>query len=93
MGVRLALGAKTVTVQRLVTTQAVRLAVYGVLAGLALSFAGGRVIERFIWGVSVADPLTMTAVILVFPAFAAIAALGPARRATRVDPLRVLKSE
>jgi predicted permease len=93
MGVRLALGAKAVTVQRMVTIQAVRLGGLGVVAGLALSFAGWRVLERFIWGVSVADPLTLTAVTLAFPAFAAAAALGPARRATRVNPLQVLKSE
>jgi putative ABC transport system permease protein len=93
LGVRLALGAKTVTVHRMVTIQALRLAMFGVLAGLALSLAGWQVLERFIWGVSVADPLTLTAAILVFPACAALAALGPARRATRVDPLQVLKGE
>ncbi|HUP52277.1 MAG TPA: hypothetical protein VM198_07365 [Longimicrobiales bacterium] len=54
---------------------------------------GSRVLERFIWGVSVADPVTLAAVLVALPAFAVLAAVGPARRATRVDPLEVLKAE
>jgi ABC-type lipoprotein release transport system permease subunit len=51
------------------------------------------VLGRFIWGVSIADPVTLAAVLVGLPAFAALAAVGPARRATRVDPLEVLKAE
>jgi predicted permease len=93
MGIRLALGARKVSVHRMVTLHAVRLGVYGVVAGIALALAGARVLQNFIWGVSVTDPLTLITVLLVLPAFAALAALGPARRATRVDPLEVLKAE
>ena len=93
LGIRMALGARKVSVQRMVTAQALRLAVYGMLAGVLLVLAGSRVLERFIWGVSVTDPLTLTAVLVLLPATAALAALAPARRATRVDPLEVLKAE
>ena len=93
LGIRLALGARTVSVHRMITAQAVQLALYGVLAGIGLALVGGGILARFTWGVSVADPLALAAVLLVFPAFAAVAALGPARRATRVDPLEVLNAE
>jgi len=93
LGIRMALGARKVSVHRMVTTQALRLAVYGVVAGIVLAIAGSRVLGRFIWGVSIADPVTLAAVLVGLPAFAALAAVGPARRATRVDPLEVLKAE
>jgi hypothetical protein len=93
MGLRVALGAGTGQVHRLVTWHAVRLAVAGVAAGLIAAVAVGGVLERFLWGISRFDPVTFAAVAIALPLFAAITAIPPARRATKVSPLVALKAE
>lgn len=93
MGLRVALGADRGRVRSLVTFQAVRLAAYGVFGGIVATLAVGGVLERFLWGVTRTDPVTLVAVGLGLPLLAALAALPPARRATRVDPLVALRAE
>lgn len=93
MGLRVALGADRGSVHGLVTLEAVRLAVFGVGVGVLAALAVGGVLERFLWGVTRSDPITLVAVGVALPLLAAIAALPPARRATRVDPLVALKAE
>lgn len=93
MGLRVALGADRGGVRRLVTLQAVRTAAYGVVLGLVVAVAVGGVLERFLWGVSHDDPVTLVAVGLGLPLLAALAAVPPARRATRVDPMVALQAE
>lgn len=93
MGLRVALGAGRGRVRGLVTFQAVRLAVYGVLLGVVTALAVGGVLERFLWGVTRTDPVTLVAVGIGLPLLAALAALPPARRATKVDPLVALRAE
>ncbi len=93
MGLRVALGADRGSVHAMVTKEAVRLAVVGVVVGIAAAVAIGGVLERFLWGVSRADPVTLAAVGIGLPLLAALAAVAPARRATNVDPLQALKAE
>src|SRR5262249_10097456 len=87
IGVRMALGARTADVVRMVLWMGSKLVGLGVGVGLLASFAITRVIANQLWGVSPRDPLTLVAVVAVV----ALAGLGggyfPARRAPRVDPL------
>jgi predicted permease len=96
IGVRLALGADQQRVSLHVLADAIRPAGLGVLAGLAASFAGVRLLRRidlFGQGASASDLRLTGAVIVVLLAVAAAAALLPARRASRVDPIVVLRHE
>jgi predicted permease len=91
IGIRLALGAQRDQVIRLVLTQGLRPAVLGLVAGLALALALGRVAESLLFEVDPRDPLIMSAVAagLLFVAIAA--SWVPAMRASRVDPATTLR--
>ena len=91
IGVRMALGAGSTDVQRLVLRRGLRLVGIGVVVGLALAVVAGRFLESFLYGVHGNDPLTFAAVPLVLAAVAFLACLVPARRATRLDPLAALR--
>ena len=93
MGLRVALGADRGRVRGLVTLQAVRMAVFGVAIGVAIAMAVAGVVEGFLWGVTRTDPVTLLVVGLGLPLLSALAALPPARRATRVDPMVALKAD
>jgi putative ABC transport system permease protein len=92
-GVRLALGAGAAHVFRLVFGQAGALVLAGLAAGLVLAFAATRLLATLLVNTSATDPATFVLVALVLGAAALLAAFGPARRATRVDPLITLKSD
>ena len=70
-----------------------RLAIAGVIIGVALSLAAGRFISALLFGVRPTDPLTFSAVAAALMATAMVAAWIPARRATRVDPMVALRYE
>jgi ABC-type antimicrobial peptide transport system permease subunit len=91
IGLRMALGATQRSVVRLVVRQGMKLALAGAGAGLAGSFALTRVLEGLLYDVSPADPLTLAAACLALLGVAWLAALLPARRAARVDPLAALR--
>jgi putative ABC transport system permease protein len=93
IGVRMALGARAESVVRLVVTQGMRLAVAGVVLGLAGAWALGRVISGLLFGVGAHDPATfaLSAATLLGAAF--LACWVPARRASRVDPQVALRAE
>lgn len=93
LGLRLALGAERITLARQVVLRSVRVALAGVLAGLALSAASGRLMESFLFGLPPLDPLTYTATAAALVIAAALAAAVPAWRAARVDPLVALRQE
>ena len=93
IGVRMALGATTDDVTRLVVRQGMRPALVGIGVGLVAALAGARLIASLLYDVSAADPLTFVVVPLFLAAVAALATYLPARRATRVTPTVALQSE
>ena len=92
LGVRMALGATSTDVARLVVRQGVILAASGVAAGLAASFAVTRWMATLVYGVSTTDALTFAVSPALFLILAAIASWIPARRASRVDPCEALRT-
>jgi putative ABC transport system permease protein len=93
IGVRLALGAQPLDVLRMVLRRGLLLAWVGLLLGLAGALAVGRLLQSLLFKVSASDPLTLVAVAALLLLVAALASYGPARRATRVDPLVALRYE
>jgi putative ABC transport system permease protein len=93
IGVRMALGAQTSDVLKLVLRNGIVLALVGVVIGLAGAFALTRVMTTLLFGVTPTDTITFVFVSLIFFVIAMIAALIPALRATRVDPLVALRYE
>ena len=93
IGVRIALGAQSRDVLRLIIGQGVGLALIGVAIGLAAAFLLTRAIKSFLFGVTPTDPLTFLAISVLLLLTALIASLIPARRATKVDPLVALRTE
>jgi putative ABC transport system permease protein len=93
MGIRLALGADTGGLQRMVLWQGIRPVVAGLAVGIAGALAAGRILSSLLFQVSARDPLTIGGVALVLLAVSVVAALAPARRATRVDPMNALRFE
>jgi predicted permease len=93
IGIRMSLGATRNDVLRLILGEGARLAIGGVVIGIAVSLAITRLMSSLLFGVSAADPLTFAAVILLLVAAALLACYIPARRATRVDPMVALRYE
>ncbi|HEY6660673.1 MAG TPA: ABC transporter permease [Pyrinomonadaceae bacterium] len=93
IGVRIALGAQSRDVLRLIVGQGVGLALVGVAIGLGAAILLTRAIKSLLFGVSPTDPLTFLAISLLLLFTALVASLIPARRATKVDPLVALRSE
>ena len=93
IGLRMALGAQNTDVLKLVLRQGIRLAVTGLLIGLAGAFALTRLISGLLYGVSATDPLTFAIVPALLFAVALLACWIPARRATRVHPMEALRYE
>ncbi len=92
-GIRLAMGAQKRDVLGLVMRQGLKLALVGVPIGLTAALAATRVMSSFVYGVSPGDPLTFVASAALVVAVALLATQGPARRATKVDPLVALRHE
>ena len=93
IGVRLALGASAADVRSLVVGEVTRLAIPGVVLGLGGALAASQALRTLLFGVSTMDPATFAVAAVALAAAAFVAAEGPIRRATAVDPLVVLRSE
>jgi predicted permease len=92
-GVRMALGASRAEVLAMVVRQGLTLVVVGLVLGLAGAFAAGRVLSSYLYQTTSTDPVILAGVAITFVLAGAIACLGPARRATTVDPLIALRTE
>jgi ABC-type antimicrobial peptide transport system permease subunit len=93
VGIRLALGAGTGQVRNMVVSQGMRLALAGIVAGIAASFALVRFLAAFLYGVQARDPLAFIGVPLLLAAVSFLAVWLPARHASRVDPVIALRAE
>lgn len=93
IGIRLALGAGRLRVIRLAVGGTLGVTAAGLVVGLAAAAAATRSLGSMLFGVTPLDPLTLVAMPLIFLAVGAVAALAPARRATKVDPVVALRGE
>jgi len=93
LGIRLALGAQSVDVLKLILGQGLKLALIGVALGLAAAFALTRWMGSLLFEVAPTDILTFSLIAVVLLCVALIACWIPARRATKVDPLETLRAE
>ncbi len=93
IGIRLALGANTQQVRKMVVFQGMRLALAGVAIGIGAAFALSRVIATFLFGVKARDPGVFVSAAVVLTLVSLIAVWLPARRATRIDPAVSLRCE
>ena len=93
IGIRMALGARSGEILKMMAVQSLALIGAGLLLGLAAAFAAGRVLSGFLVGVTAADPLTFVAVPLLLALVALAACYLPARRAMRVDPVSALRTD
>lgn len=93
IGIRMALGARTSNVMRLILGQGLALAVMGVLAGLCASVVLTRLISTLLYEVSPTDALTLAALSVLLTGVALGACFVPARRTLKVDPMVALRCE
>jgi ABC-type antimicrobial peptide transport system permease subunit len=93
IGIRMALGAQSRDVLRMVTLAGLRLALAGALIGSVGAFALTRTLSGLLFGVSSVDPVTFAAMAAALIAVTMLACYFPARRASKVDPLVALRYE
>lgn len=93
MGIRIALGADRFAIRKLVVWNGMKLAILGVVLGMAASFGLTRLIATFLFGVKPWDPAVFIAVPFMLAVVALMAVWLPARRASGVDPMQALRAE
>ena len=93
VGIRMALGAQSDTVQRIFVSRGLSLTAIGLVVGLVAAAALMRLLSSLLFGVNPFDPLTYAAVASSLGAVALIATWLPARQATRIDPMMALRAE
>ena len=93
IGIRVALGASSGAILRMVLRETLLLASAGLAVGIPSALAASRLVGQLLFGVSANDPATLAAVAITLVAVAALAGYIPARRAVRVDPTVALRYE
>jgi len=91
IGIRLALGAQRASILKMILGQGASLAAVGILLGVIASLFLTRFLDTVLYGVTTMDPFTFAAVPLLLAVVALIASFTPARRASRLDPIRSLR--
>ena len=92
-GIRMALGADASRIRRLVLGQGLRPVVFGLIAGITVSLAEGRLLKALLFGVSVTDGAPLLLAVLFILIVALTASVAPAWRASRLDPNTALRAE
>ena len=93
IGIRVALGATRQSVMRMILRQGASMAAAGIVIGLAIALISGRAITSLLYGVSAADPVTISGVVALIATAALVACYVPGYAATRVDPIVALREE
>jgi predicted permease len=93
IGIRMALGAEVHDVLKLVLKQGMKLALFGIVIGVAASLAFTQVMKSMLFGLSATDPLTYALAVSLLAMVALLACYIPARRATKVNPIVALRHE
>ena len=93
IGIRVALGARSTDVIKLVVGHGMTMTVIGIVIGLAGAFALTRLMASLLFGISVSDPVVFILIPLLLASVAFLASYLPARRATKVDPMIALRYE
>jgi putative ABC transport system permease protein len=92
IGMRMVFGAPRASILNFVVGEGLRLSAAGIVVGLLGAFAITRVMASMLVGVHPADPMTCAAIVVLFALIAVIAS-GPARRASRLDPMHAIRAE
>ncbi len=93
IGIRVALGASSRSVGRMVVGRALRLTTVGLLVGGLITYAGAPLLASFLFGIGPRDPGMWTAAVLLVFVVAGASSLAPALRAAKVDPMVALRAE
>ena len=93
IGLRIALGATAGSVQRIVVARGLGLTAIGLSIGLALAWSVTRTLQSVLYGVTAGDPSTYATVVGLLGGIALLASYLPARRASRTDPISVLRAD
>jgi putative ABC transport system permease protein len=93
IGVRVALGAQSQTILRMVLGEGLLLAVGGLIPGIAIAYAAGRGMEAILAGVKPGDPVTFAAAVAICGTASVLGCLRPALRAANVDPATALRAD
>ena len=93
IGIRMALGADSKRIRKLVVWQGMRLALMGIVCGIAASFGLTRLLSTFLFGVKPWDPAVFVSAPLILAVVALLAVWLPAARASNVDPMQALRTE
>jgi putative ABC transport system permease protein len=93
IGLRMALGAQRLEVLKMIVMEASKLVLIGLLVGIPASLAASRLLSSVLFGLKFVDPLSLGAVVLLLVVVALFAAVIPAHRASKVDPMVALRYE
>lgn len=93
IGIRTALGARTSDVVRLVIVEGMTPTLIGIAVGIVAALAASTLLKRLVFGVSASDPITLIAVAIALALVALMASVVPAYRASRFDPVKVLRAD
>lgn len=92
IGIRMALGADSSSVLRLVVLQSLRLAAVGIVIGVVGALAASRALQAMLFEVRATDPTVLAGVAMFLFAIVTLASWGPARRAARIDPSEAMQA-